>query len=363
MNCPSKLILTLILMCISLLARGEPYLAIKTGNQCIACHIDPSGGGMRNSYGAYYGAVDLPVTPLENVYNADVGQVSDAIRFGSDMRFNFDAESQDGGKDSLGFRLESGQIYFAFQPRNVPVTAYIDEQVAPAGALNRQAYISLRPGAGYSIRAGRFILPYGLRLEDDTAFTRQASQVNFQSSDNGIDLEAQFSRLTVNVFVTNGTSSPVNDDKSLQAGARGEYISDYWRAGASAVHNNADIGDRTMINLFGGFRYERYSFLLEHDFIEDKSQQNIPGIPVKMFASLVELNIALSKGYNLKLTTEFLDPDRHIDENEQTRHSLLLEYTPFAYTQLRMGVRVKDGIPQAPEQNTNLLFGQIHAYF
>jgi len=358
-----KLTITVFLMYGCLPAHGEPYLAIKTGNPCSACHVDPTGGGMRNSYGVYYGDVELPATPIKNIDYADYGLVTDALGIGSDVRFNLDNESPDEGEDKRGFQLLSGQIYLAIRPPKVPVSIYIDEQVAPAGALNRQAFIMLALGTDYILRAGKFILPYGLRLEDDSAFIRQATQVNFHSSDIGIDLIAQYSQLTVNLFVTNGTQSPSNDDNTLQLGARGEFISQHWRLGASAIHNDADIGARTMANVFGGFTYDRYTFLLEHDFIKDESRQNIPGTASEIFASLAELNIALIKGYNLKLTTEFLDPDRNIDENEQTRYSVLLEYFPFAFTQLRMGLRVKDGIPQAPEQNTHLLFGQIHAYF
>jgi hypothetical protein len=45
------------------------------------------------------------------------------------------------------------------------LTFYVDEQIAPGGTLNREAYGLLTPANGkYTVKAGKFFLPYGLRL-------------------------------------------------------------------------------------------------------------------------------------------------------------------------------------------------------
>lgn len=62
-------------------------------------------------------------------------------------------------------------------------------------------------------------------------------------------------------------------------------------------------------------------------------------------------------------TFEFLDPDTDVDEDEQNRYSLVWEYTPIQYLQLRSGVRVYDGIPQNELQNRRFGFIELHAFF
>lgn len=69
-------------------------------------------------------------------------------------------------------------------------------------------------------------------------------------------------------------------------------------------------------------------------------------------------------GQNLKVTLEYYDPDTDVNENQQTRTSLVWEYNPVSLIQLRAGLRAAEGIPQAvDDQNDDLLFVQLHSWF
>ena len=67
--------------------------------------------------------------------------------------------------------------------------------------------------------------------------------------------------------------------------------------------------------------------------------------------------------YNLKATAEFFEPDVDVDEDEQNRWSLVWEFVPVQFVQLRTGVRSYDGIPQNDLQNRTTAFVQLNAYF
>ena len=71
----------------------------------------------------------------------------------------------------------------------------------------------------------------------------------------------------------------------------------------------------------------------------------------------------IHKGHNLKLTAEYSDPDRAVRNNQQTRYSLVYEYTPLPFLQLRAGYRHYFGIPQNNEQNQQVTFFELHGYF
>ena len=65
----------------------------------------------------------------------------------------------------------------------------------------------------------------------------------------------------------------------------------------------------------------------------------------------------------LKLTHEYLDPNRSVSNDGQTRYSIVYELTPIQYVQIRSGFRYSDGIPQNPLQHLKLGFVELHGFF
>jgi hypothetical protein len=102
-----------------------------------------------------------------------------------------------------------------------------------------------------------------------------------------------------------------------------------------------------------------FSLLGEVDLIQDDSL----GSGRDLVAALAEANWWLRKGHNLKLTHEWLEPDRDVDEDEQTRTSLVYEWWPIQFLQGRVGTRHYDGIRQNDLQRRTEAFAQLHAYF
>ena len=71
----------------------------------------------------------------------------------------------------------------------------------------------------------------------------------------------------------------------------------------------------------------------------------------------------LRQGHNLKLTLEMFEPDSDVDDDEQDRYSLVYEYAPIQFVQLRGGVRVYDGASGIDIQNRRFAFIELHGYF
>lgn len=340
---------------------AEPYLAFKNNMFCSGCHINPIGGGERNTYGAYYGTNVLPQT-AGSLTQFDAGSISDGLRLGANFRANYTQVDNKNGDNTSTFETQSGQLYFLLQPKDSRFSLYIDEQLAPGGALNREAFILTKLTDTSWLKVGKLMLPYGIRLEDDTAFIRQTG-FNFDNSDNGVEYDFQTAHMFISAAVSNGSSGLTNNDKGLSYLTRIEYLGNNWRIGVSGVYNDADLGTRTQANIFGGFNAFGFTFLAEADHVKDKSISHVPDTYEEQRIGFFEINREVSKGINLKLTTEYLDPDKNINENQRVRHSFLVEYTPFANLQIRTGLRKGEDIPQKSAGNYTMAFAQMHLYY
>ena len=83
----------------------------------------------------------------------------------------------------------------------------------------------------------------------------------------------------------------------------------------------------------------------------------------EQWVGLLEGDWKFAPGHNLKITGEFFEPDTEVDEDEQTRYSLVWEYVPFQFFQLRAGARIYDGIPQSDVQNRKRYFLSVNGFF
>ena len=140
-------------------------------------------------------------------------------------------------------------------------------------------------------------------------------------------------------------------------GSDGERSGDGFEAGAEEWMA-PDLGSRTGAGLFGAFNLGPVVLLGEVDYFDDESVGD-----GKLLASLAEADWKIRQGHNLKLTYEWLEPNDDVDEDEQTRSSLLYEWSPIQFVQVRAGVRVYDGIPQNDNQNRTQAFLQLHGFF
>ena len=216
----------------------------------------------------------------------------------------------------------------------------------------------LRENALY-VKAGRMYLPFGYRFEDDNAFVRQLSGINMQAPDEGVEFglrERQLER----AGRLQQRRRRRRRDRSRQAGRHARRVRAVGlarrrepalqrhrcrrRARARASSARSTSGPVTLLG--------------EVDFIDDESIGD-----GKLLATLAEADWKLAQGHNLKLTYEWFEPNDDVDEDEQIRTSLLYEWSPIQFIQLRAGVRVYDGIPQNDNQNRKQAFLQLHGFF
>lgn len=341
-------------------AHAESYLAARMGMKCMQCHANPTGGGLRNAYGNAYAQTVLPSRRLggEDPWK---GQIGKFLAIGGNLRANYDAVRVSAQPNDSEFEVEEGRVFadVALIPDRLSI--YVDELVAPRNADNREAFARFWLGKGtLYVKAGRMYLPFGWRLEDDTAFVRQVSGIGMATSDNGAEIGLELGPWSAQLAVSNGTAGGPEEDTGKQVTVRAEYVRSAWRAGLSASSNDSDAGDRQVLAVHMAVRTGPLVWLGEADYIDD---EGLGPSGRKLLAALGEANWLLRTGHNLKLTFEYLDPDDDVDEDQQNRFSLIYELAPIEFLQLRAGARVYDGIPQNALQNREQYFLQLHAFF
>jgi hypothetical protein len=341
-------------------AQAEPYLAVQSGMKCMQCHVNPTGGGMRNAFGNTYAQTQLAERRIGPEDEQWTGVINRFFAIGGDARAEGTWTRIPHQDNTNAFDVQEARIFLEASIIPSRLSVYVDERVAPGNADNMEANIRLwlREGSMY-LKAGRFYLPFGWRLEDDNAFVRQLSGINMQAPDQGVEVGMETGNWTMQLAVSNGTGGAPENDDGKQVTGRAEYVLQRWRFGASAGFNDSDAGDRTSAALFAGFRLGPTSWLGEVDYIEDDGL----GGGRDLVAALAEVNWWIRKGHNLKLTHEWFEPDRDVDEDEQTRTSLVYEWWPIEFLQGRLGARHYDGIRQNDLQRRTEAFAQLHAYF
>lgn len=343
-------------------ALAEPYFAVREGLKCSSCHFNQAGGGMRNAFGNGWAQSALPARRIEGI-GTDVwtGVVNQFFALGGNLRANATYTDVPDADEQSEFDLEEVRAYLAITAVPARLAVYIDQRLAPGGSTNLEAFARYNTqDQRWNVQAGQFYLPYGLRLEDDGAFVRQVTGISFDTPDRGLQIGYESSHVSAQLAVSNGTASGPEPDEGKQTSLRAEYVRNAWRAGAGFNLNHTEAGDRRMQGVFAGVRTGPIAWLAEADYLVDET---LGTTERKQWVGLIEANWLISRGQNLKLTAEVFEPDTDVDEDEQNRFSLLWEYFPFQFVQLRLGARVYDGIPQNDLQNRRIYFAQLHGFF
>lgn len=342
-------------------ARAEPYLAVHEGLKCSACHSHPAGGGMRTAYGNAYAQTELPEQRIGSP-DAELwtGAVTKWLSVGANFRADYRYTDTPEQEVQSEFAIGQGTVYAEVELVPDRLSLYVDEQFAPGGSLNREAYVRLNSAGGeFHLLAGQFFLPYGLRFQDDTAFVRMVTGTSFTTPDRGVQVGYEAGPWSTQLSVTNGSGGGAELDTGKQASWVGQYVREGWRVGASFNFNDADVADRQMQNLFVGVRTGPIAWLAEADLIRD----DLPGGGERDgIAGYVEANWLFRDGHNLKLAYDYFDPDDDVDEDHDVRWSLVWEYVPIQFLQLRVGARIYDGPPQDDFMNRDVYFVEIHAF-
>ncbi len=348
----------LTLLFFSLRVQAEPYIAVQQGMACGQCHFNPTGSGLRTAVGNAIAQGVLPAHHVDTGISAWTGAINSFVAAGGDLRA--DANWSNATAARSAFSLEQLRAYLGVTVVPDRVLLYIDEQVAPDTPVNHEAWAMYRFGAGqWYVRAGRMVLPFGLRLQDQQAYIRQVSGINMDTPDSAMELGYRRGSWDAQFAVSNGAAGGSEGDSGKQFTAQLVRLMERWRVGVGLNRNDSAGQESRATSVFAGLRTGPLAWLAEADLVEV-----LPGTAneQRVGAALLEANWRVVPGGNLKFTAEWLDPDRRRSADLRTRYSVVGEYTPIQSLQLRLGLRSQsDAGPRQGDLHQG--FFQLHAYF
>ncbi|MEO6057821.1 MAG: hypothetical protein ABIQ49_13380 [Gemmatimonadales bacterium] len=321
-------------------AAGEPWIAIKTGLKCSACHVNRSGGGARNDFGSVYAQTRLTWAPGDVKSRA----LTEFLSLGLDFRLKASGTLSE-SNPRTAIDLDEAQVYLEARLVRDRIAVYIDQTVGPNRAVARElfALIEKLPWNGYA-KAGKLLVPYGLRLKDDEEFVRAETGFNYDTPDQGVELGVEPGPWSAVLALTNGSVGAPENNSGKLASAVVSYIRSRYRIGLSGSRNTGDGVRRDAYGGFGGLRLGPVGILGEADFVEDRLPQSAPR---RQFLGFVEGDLALRPGLNAKLTYGYQDRNRDVSEDQRVRWRFGLEAFPNPFLQLSGFYVLDEDIPQA----------------
>ena len=374
-------------------AVAEPYLALRSGVKCNACHVNVTGGGMRTSFVSAH-ARDILKYPnwfddLTKPVEAFDGSINDYVAIGADLRATAGLLFQDNPRDGRvsnnkafrgrleEFDVDVEQAVTYLNATVIPdlLEFYVDLRLAPTTDA-REAWGMLYLPKDFFIKAGRMFLPYGLQIQDDESFIRGGRNGSANAGFNFDMRQAAFELGWVSGpwTVVGAFSEGAGDrDAQVTASASGLFrdvpLLDSVFVGASGNRNGGQE-ETFQFAGFGGFSIGRFIYLGEVDFIDRKVVSAVDPSSGRAhrggFIHYSEANYLLFDWLNVKLAFDYADYDGDLSQranDSENRVSFGLEPFLARFVQTRVFYRVSNGIESTPSHNQGILSAEVHLFF
>jgi hypothetical protein len=353
-----------------------PRFALRGGQNCIDCHVNPTGGEMRNDRGWNMSRKGLTMNPPDSAFKM-THKLGDNIRFGFDIRGQLLGVL--GDQKRIDFQNMSGLIYTSVDlSENMKVFARYDfENTVWEG----YGIASVLPNNGY-IKGGEFIPNFGIRLDDHTAYTR------------GGDLG----------FITTRKLGFMYDPYYVETGVEvGLYISDYAFFTASIgrpigrppqplLSNDPSYTARLQFNpsltedvnlLFGGSWHRFRSQNADpYTFVNNIADMYGPfvGVGIGNFTLMAEYDIArnyliadsnttavmieaaykIAKGIDAVVRYDRYDPSTNTANDDHSRVVIGLDFFPYPFMNVIPEYRFQMEHPDIKDDAFNI---QFHLFY
>ncbi len=347
---------------------------------CRACHINPSGGGMRNEHGRQFAQETLIFPKWESEKKkeghghgrhgghteheekkAEDGGIAfnRFLSVGGDFRFTYlhaQKESPSRFKDTF-FPMQM-DIYLLFHPHPRLSLFYQD------GIRGSREAFGLGQFANDTahLKIGRFLPPFGLKLDDHTSFIRKElgfDNVYGNESDAGIELGFSNHPGFGNLAIFNGAGPDEDNNRAKGISATGGLKTNtIWLAG-SFFHNKTGQGTtesiKEYVGIYTAYRINRLALLGEWDYISTQTSSRTNGT-----VAFAEASVLIRKGIAAKIKYDSHDPNRKTGGDHIQRYTFGFDLYPAPHTEVFIQYRKNK---EETEIRNDQILVMTHLYF
>ncbi len=350
-----------------------PKFASRVGAKCQACHVNPTGKGMRNTFGSIYGREELPVRTYKTVVDTaedgkvsmtkeDVTNIDDFstaltpnFSYGADFRSLYFYEMNN--KTSSFFQMQ-GDLYLNFRV-NQHFLIYVDKGLYTGFEVFGLAKVL--PLDGY-LKAGQFIPAYGTKIDDHNTFIRggpyfplnpalaayrQGLVFGQRSEQTGIEAGIAPSIFSLQAGLFNGAPyaglSGTGATKFKTVSLRGDATIQSERININAgvsLYNDPSSDPTEKLTCYGAFGsitvLKTLTLNGEFDFLKSP----FSGTDVTGEVLFTELNYMVCNGVDLKLGFDFYDPDKDLKTGSNSRITVGGEFFLMSGVEVRPLYRI-----------------------
>ena len=367
----NKTILSILsfLLCLDF-ALALPRFAVQNGSSCMACHVNPTGSGLRNDYGSNVVALEeLPFKKWQARGDEDWdGTIGDHLQVGGDFRVQGIqyGNTADTTRKSAVFPMQAEVYTYLELHENAGIFTKLS---AKSSETEFWGLFKVLPQNGW-IRVGQTLPNYGIRLDDHTSFFRYG---NMSKTSVGLDYQEGFqlfwskksSLIEFGLPFGNGFLFTASGGTPLNSGSQEMknitsqlYFARSFKKFAPMFSLNfMKEEDFTLMGIGGGLSFSKFTWTFELD----KAENLIDG--KNSYAFYDELAWEIKQGVHLIAKYDFFDPDEKFLTGAISRYTLGVELFPLNILEVKIQARLSEVDKNGFIQPDPEYLVQFHTWF
>jgi hypothetical protein len=368
-------------------AQAYPWMIRHGYASCAACHADPSGGSLLTQYGRAQSELLLATQYRKRAEDAEISPYTafalglvplpDWLNLGVSLRGARLSTSAGEVTDSRWLQMVSDlRAAVSLGPvRAGASVGYVHQRALPAAVTNRDQdnVVSREHWVGLQsaedtllLRAGRLMLPFGLRNVEHTTWVRELTRTDInEDQQHGVAVAFNSDKVRAELMGIIGNLQ-LSPDEYRERGYSGYVelaVAEKAAVGVSSLMTRAryDVASlqpysvRQAHGLFGRWSpFHQLVLLGEVDFLVQRPQGESASTG---YTSLLQADVELIQGVHLMLAGELLRQN----DATSTGAWLTLDWFIGPHAELRLDVNPRRlGVAEGDPVNVLLLLAQLH---